>query len=46
MLLDRSWGFDVPVVNVRGTPGERADQVQARLPGITDTGQVPPTRNV
>lgn len=31
MLVDGDWGFDVPVVAVRGTPDERAYQVQARL---------------
>jgi hypothetical protein len=31
MLVDGGWAIDVPVVEVHGTSGERADQVQARL---------------
>ena len=31
MLVEGSWGFDVSIVTVEGTPEERADQVLARL---------------
>lgn len=29
MLIDRGWGFDVPVLEVRGTVSERVEQVRA-----------------
>ena len=32
MLVEQSWGFDLPVIEVRGSPEERADQVLSCLP--------------
>ena len=34
MLVDRSWGIDVPVVEVKGAPNARADQVQTFLKSL------------
>ena len=35
MLVEQSWGFDRPVVEVHGSPEERAHQVMACLPQRT-----------
>jgi predicted ATPase len=31
MLIGQTWGFDAPVLEVQGTPSERASQIVARL---------------
>jgi len=34
-VTDDAWGFEVPVVVVHGTLGDRADRVQSRLALVT-----------
>ena len=38
MLVENTWGFDMPVVTVHGAPEERADQVLSFLEPATQTG--------
>jgi predicted ATPase len=34
MFVERTWGFDVPVITVHGSLNERAEQVMARLAAL------------